>query len=73
MAKTSTVVHRARPATGGAHGRTGTHQEMGESQAGGARDRPTRRRFDWRGAPSPSPRGCLWRERDASRLTISLV
>ena len=34
MAKTSTVVLRARPATGGAHGRTGTRREVGESQGG---------------------------------------
>ena len=54
MAKTSTVVPRARPATGGAHGRTGTCREVGESQ-GGARGGLTRRRFDWQGAPSPAP------------------
>ena len=46
MAKTSTVVLRARPATGGAHGRTGTRREVGESQ-GGARSGLTRRRFGW--------------------------
>ena len=56
MAKTSTVVLRARPATGGAHGRTGTRREVGESQ-GGARGGLTRRRFDWQGAPSPAPPG----------------
>ena len=62
MAKTSTVVPRARPATGGAHGRTGTRREMGESQ-GGAQDRLARRRFDcwsWRGAPSPAPPGLIF-------------
>ena len=56
MAKTSTVVPRARPATGGAHGRTGTCREVGESQ-GGARSGLTRRRFGWQGAPSPAPPG----------------
>ena len=56
MAKTSTVVPRARPATGGAHGRTGTCREVGESQ-GRARGGLTRRRFDWQGAPSPAPPG----------------
>ena len=71
MAKTSTVVPRARPATGGANGRTGTRREMGESQ-GGARDRPTRRRFDWRGAPSPSPPG-LSVEREGGGLSADLL
>ena len=66
MAKTSTVVPRARPATGGANGRTGTRREMGESQ-GGARDRPTRRpvlsaRFRGllRGVRSPKVVDGLW-------------
>ena len=71
MAKTSTVVLRARPATGGAHGRTGTRREVGESQ-GGARGGLTRRGFDWQGAPSPAPPG-LSVEPDKPPVTISLV
>ena len=71
MAKTSTVVPRARPATGGAHGRTGTHQEiLVESQVGIGRHAGG----SIGAAPRVHlPRGCPWRERDAPRLTIFLV
>ena len=56
MAKRGTVVPHPYPAPGGAHGRTGTCREVGESQ-GRARGGLTRRRFDWQGAPSPAPPG----------------
>ena len=56
MTKRGTVVLHPYPAPGGAHGRTGTCREVGESQ-GGARGGLTRRRFGWQGAPSPAPPG----------------
>ena len=71
MAKRGTVVPHPYPAPGGAHGRTGTCREVGESQ-GGARGGLTRRRFDWQGAPSPAPPG-LSVEPDKPPVTISLV
>ena len=56
MAKRGTVVPHPYPAPGGAHGRTGTCREVGESQ-GRARSGLTRRRFDRQDAPSPAPPG----------------
>ena len=75
MAKTSTVVLRARPATGGAHGQTGKPVPAGRwgSRRGGL---GIGRHAGGLIGAAPRvhlPRGCLWRERDASRLTISLV
>ena len=56
MAKTSTVVLRARPAPLVTSGVIRTCREVGESQ-GGARGGLTRRQFGWQGAPSPAPPG----------------
>ena len=71
MTKRGTVVPHPCPAPGGAHGRTGTCREVGESQ-GGARSGLTRRRFGWQGAPSPAPPG-LSVEREGGGLSDDLL